>query len=98
MHTRTIAVEVDGTTIMVEAATLGGDEEIAAVGVPSFASAWKPITKIAQEIAKTMHDAQPSRVAVEFGCEFAVESGSLTTLIVSGSGSGSIKVTLEWSK
>jgi hypothetical protein len=98
MLTLTIPVEIDGTTIFVEATTKGGDEEIAAVGFPSFTAALKPVTKIAQEITKSLGGLQPGRVAVEFGCQFAIESGQLTALIVSGSGSGSLKITLEWTK
>lgn len=98
MQTQQIPVEVDGTVVLVEAVTHGGDEEIAGVGLPSFSAAWKPVAKIAKEISKSLEDIQPKRVSVEFGCEFAVEAGQLTALLVSGSGSGSVKITLEWEK
>ena len=91
-----IPVDVDGTTILVEATVHGGDEEISGGGLPSFTGIGSAITKIAREISSSLETIRPRKATVEFSCEIAVESGALTALIVNGSGSGSITVTLEW--
>lgn len=98
MERQVIPVDVDGATILVEATVRGGDEEIAGAGIPSFGTAWKSVTKLVHEIAKSLNDVKPSHATIEFGCQFALENGHLTALVVSGSASGSIKVTLDWEK
>lgn len=91
-----IPADVDGTTILVEVVSRGGEQEIVNVGLPSFAGVGKAISKVAKEMATAIEAVKPTKATLEFGCEFAVEAGHLTTLIVSGSGSASLKVTLEW--
>ena len=93
-----IPVEVEGSTILIEAVVLGGEEEIAGAGKPSFAVVWQSVTKVARELATSLNQVKPDRATIEFGCQFAIESGQLTALLVSGSATGSIKVTLEWVK
>jgi hypothetical protein len=40
--------------------------------------------------------AAPDKVSIELGLELAVKSGKLTALLVEGSGTASLAVTLEW--
>ena len=40
----------------------------------------------------------PDKATVEFGLDLAVQSGKLTSLLVGGEASASLKVTLEWSR
>lgn len=96
LRSELIPIEVDGTTVIVSAMVEGGDEEIAGGVLQPFNAAWKPITKIAREIVKSLQEVKPSRATVELGLDFAIQAGHLTALIASGSGGGSLKVTLEW--
>lgn len=97
-RTDIVPVDVDGTTILVEAIVHGGEEEIAS-GIPlSFTGAGVAVKSITKHITSALADAKPKKATVEFGCEFAVESGQLTTLLVNGSGKGSLKIILEWQK
>jgi Trypsin-co-occurring domain 1 len=97
MQDQAIPVDVDGITILVEIVGGGGEEEIAGGHLPSFANVGKAVSRIAKEMATAIEVAKPKKATVEFGCDLAMESGSLTTLIVKGSGSASIKIILEWS-
>ena len=39
---------------------------------------------------------KPDHATVEFGVDASVEAGGLTALIVKGTGSATLKITLEW--
>jgi hypothetical protein len=41
---------------------------------------------------------RPDRGTVEFGIDVGVESGALTALVVKGTGTATLKVTLEWER
>jgi hypothetical protein len=41
---------------------------------------------------------KPHKASVEFGLEVALEAGQLTALLVKGSGTSNLKITLEWSE
>jgi hypothetical protein len=91
-----VPIDADGTTILAEIVSRGGEQEIAGGKIPSFSGAAEAISKIAKEMAAAIKSAAPSKATVEFGCELSLESGHLTTLIVNSSGSASLKITLEW--
>ena len=91
-----IPVDIDGQTVLVEASLIGGEEEIAAFGIPSFGGFGSAVRKIAGEITKVLKEISPDKASVEFAVDLAVEAGQLTALLVSGSASGSLKITLEW--
>jgi hypothetical protein len=91
-----IPVDVNGTTILVAATVRGGDQEIAGVGLPSFEGVGSAIESIASAVTAALARVSPKKANVEFGCEVALEAGHLTALLVKGTGTASIKVTLEW--
>jgi Trypsin-co-occurring domain 1 len=47
-------------------------------------------------IAAPIQTVKPKQATVKFGMELAIESGQLTTVIVKGSGTGNLEITLEW--
>src|SRR3954447_10963545 len=53
---------------------------------------------VAQSLRAAAESAKPSKMTVELGIELAVKSGKLTGIIVEGSGTASLKVTLEWQR
>ena len=53
---------------------------------------------VAQSLRAAAESAKPSKMKVELGIELAVKSGKLTGIIVEGSGTASLKVTLEWQR
>ncbi len=49
------------------------------------------------ELLKSIWDkAGPTKATIEVGFEIAVKSGKLTAILVEGSGTASMKVTMEW--
>lgn len=97
-QTRTIPTRlVDGTILKVQVAALGG-EQPASFKVPQFEDVTKSIQGIAQSMIGMLQKLpdKPHKANIEFGLEIAVESGTLTTILVKGSGTANLKVTLEW--
>jgi Trypsin-co-occurring domain 1 len=47
-------------------------------------------------IVGALEAAKPEKATVEFGIDVGVESGQLTSMLVKGTGTATIKVTLEW--
>ncbi len=87
----------NGTIIHIQATALGGDEEVA-FAVPSFKHVTDAIEGIAESIVTTLQKVKPHKASVEFGLEVALEAGQLTALLVKGSGTSNLKITLEWSE
>lgn len=98
MNQRTEIVQVkmaNGKIMHVEVKALGGEEDVA-FGLPSFEDVSEAIEGISESLSATIEKLKPRKASIEFGLELAVESGKLTALLVSGSGTASLKITLEW--
>lgn len=84
----------NGRMILVEA-RVSGEEKVASA-VPKFSGLSDAITEVAQIIAHAIEETKPASAEIEFGIEAAVESGRLTALLVKGTGTANLKVTLKW--
>lgn len=86
----------NGAIIHIEATPLGGEQLIGS-GLPhSFKEITDVIEGLSDSLVTTLKKVKPHKASVEFGLEIAIESGSLTSLLVKGSGDANIKITLEW--
>lgn len=85
----------NGTQIRVAATMLGGDKDVA-IKLLSFDEIADTIEGIAGSLNAALQKVKPKKASVEFGLEVAVESGALTALLVKGTGTATLKVTLEW--
>ena len=85
----------NGSHIHVQATVLGGEEEVS-FELFSFKEVTKTIEGIAESVLATLQKVRPHKARVEFGLDVALESGQLTALMVKGSGTTNIKITLEW--
>jgi len=90
------AVLSNGATLHIETVMLGGEERAAAQGLPSFKNVTDAIEGIADSVVTTLKKVKPGAASVEFGLEIGLESGQLTALLVKGTGTASLKITLEW--
>jgi hypothetical protein len=100
METRTEIIKAElanGTILHIQATALGGEEQVSFT-VPSFKEVTAAIEGIAESIAATLQKVKPSKASVEFGIEVALEAGQLTALLVKGSGTSNLKITLEWNE
>lgn len=92
-----VLIDDRGEVVYVEARVL--DEETQIASVPkALSKALSNVRVISQELLKTLTVLGPKRAELEIGIEFALESGELTTLLVSGSSKSNIKITLEWER
>lgn len=82
-------------TILVKATMLGGEEDVSS-GTFSFDNAMSAVEGLATKFSDLFETIKPEKAKVEFGVNFSVESGKLSTLLVNGQGETSIKITLEW--
>jgi hypothetical protein len=85
----------NGAKIRVAATVLGGEEDVA-FKLLSFDEVTKTIEGIADSLQTALQKIKPKKASVEFGLEIGVESGALTTLLVKGSGTATLNITLEW--
>jgi hypothetical protein len=92
---------VDGQRIDVwveRPADAGTDEGDIAAWQPDFEQALDGLMGVVRAVGRRLRDTDAEVVTVEFGCEFAVESGSFIAVIGKASGQSSVKVQLQWQK
>ena len=87
----------DGTRIKVSATTLGGSQNVSdKSSIFSFDEIANTIGSIAKSISGVLQQVKPDKATIEFGIEVGVESGKLTALLVKGTTTANLKVSLEW--
>ncbi|GAC1357649.1 MAG: hypothetical protein NVSMB38_40240 [Ktedonobacteraceae bacterium] len=85
----------NGTTFYIQSTALGGEEEVAFT-YPSFKEITPALEGIAETVVTSLQKVKPRKASVEFGLEIALESGQLTALLMKGTGTSNLKITLEW--
>ena len=85
----------NGATLYIETPVLGGEEEVG-ISLPEFNEVTHVLEGIAESVVTTLKKVKPRKATIEFGLAMALESGHLTALLVKGSGTSNLKVTLEW--
>ena len=96
-NTEIIPVKIsDQVTIMVEATSLGGEEDVSVTDALNFSEVTNAIEAIAHSVTDTFNRVKPKKAQVEFSLKVGIESGKLTTLLVKGTGEANLKITLEW--
>ena len=99
-RSKIITVQLDdGTSVKINATALGGEEDVLDLErILPFKAVTDTIESVANAVLATLQKVKPDKASIEFGVEVALESGALTTLIVKGTGTGNLKITLEWGK
>jgi len=93
-----VSIQLDnGAIVKVRAPVVGGYEEVLSLDdLLPFEEVTNTIEAIAGAITKTFEKIKPDKASVEFGIEVGIDSGTLTTLLAKATGSGNLKITLEW--
>jgi hypothetical protein len=91
----------NGAVALVRAADLDEDggqvaEKVGWRDSFDLAAVSETLEGIAQAVRSGLEKMTPSKTTVELGIQLAVKSGKLTSLVVEGDASASLKVTLEW--
>lgn len=85
-----------GAVVYMEATVLDAEEEVALTDLP-----FQDVVDAIADVAGTVHGGlarlKPDKAQLEVNVQVGVESGKLSALFLKGSGSASLKVTLEWS-
>jgi hypothetical protein len=98
-----IPVQVDGQTVYIAVRSVDGgqlvlpdDERQISARVPRVEDVLSGIAGFATKVVDAMQTANASKVSVQFGCEFAIESGSLVAVVCKASTKSTMMVSLEW--
>lgn len=88
-----------GVPVKVEIAGPATGDGMASVGLRELdlSTALDTVGEIGSVVIEKLKAARPAKATVELSLGFAVESGKLTALWVSGRGEASLTMTLEWS-
>jgi hypothetical protein len=98
MATKSEVIETkltNGASLYIEVPVLSGEEQVS-TKVFSFQEVTHVLEGIATAVATSLETIKPQQASVEFGLEVALESGQLTTLLVKGSATANLKITLQW--
>jgi len=99
-----VPLDIGGQTVYLTARELdfGGrfprEEREISDRQPRLENVLNGLAQFAKEIVGTLQETGASKVAVEFGCEFVLESGSFIAVIGKVSSKSTLKVGLEWTK
>ncbi len=97
-HTRLIKAQLDdGTMFDIQTSLPSGEEDIIALAHYPFHEVTDKIESISRSLLATLQRVKPHSASIEFGLEVGTESGQLTALLVKGTGTAHITVTLNWS-
>ncbi|AVH73457.1 CU044_2847 family protein [Nostoc sp. 'Lobaria pulmonaria (5183) cyanobiont'] len=90
----------DGKIIKVEVTPIG--EQPVSDETRVFKQATEIIKSIAEDVAGSLKDisqtVKPDKFSIKLGLQIGVESGQLTALIVKGTGTAKLEITMEWGK
>jgi Trypsin-co-occurring domain 1 len=89
----------NGKTLYIEvrrAADAGPRPVSTATTVAKFTDLMEPVEAIADMLFRKLQQMPVPRATIEFAVDVGIESGSLTAMIVRGTASANLKITLEW--
>jgi NTP-dependent ternary system trypsin peptidase co-occuring protein len=87
----------DDRTVLVEVRRgSSGEEDVSALGRLPWDDIGDSIDAVTGKVQAALARAKPRRATVEFGLDIGLESGQLTSVLVKGSGSATLTITLEW--
>jgi Trypsin-co-occurring domain 1 len=72
------------------------DEHQISARIPRVDDALHGVAGFAMKAVSAMQATNASKVTVQFGCEFAIESGSLVPVICKASAKSTMTISLEW--
>jgi hypothetical protein len=98
--TQVITADLGGERLIrVEARRTGSAEADVKIGeILSFQGVVDSIQAVSDSVARAIEHAKPDSASVEFGVDVGVEAGQLTSLLVKGSGTATLTITLSGGK
>ncbi|MFI6251705.1 CU044_2847 family protein [Streptomyces sp. NPDC051016] len=103
-RSRLIPLDVEGQTVYVAVQALeltatgpGVESEIASRR-PTLEQALDGLMGLARAMGARLQESNASKVTVQFGCEFALESGTFVAVVGKASARSTFAVGLEWER
>ncbi|MER5222900.1 CU044_2847 family protein [Streptomyces flaveus] len=99
-----VPVEVEGQTVYLAVQDRGygsgvsGRESDIAARRPSLDEALDGLMGLARAMGTRLQQTDATKVTIEFGCEFVLESGSFVAVVGKASAKSSFLVGLEWDR
>ncbi|WP_327187460.1 CU044_2847 family protein [Streptomyces sp. NBC_01334] len=96
---RLVPMEVDGLTVYVAVHEVGhrsGTEHEIGGGRQRLEDALDGLMGVTRAVVGRLREAHATRTRVQFGCEFALESGSVVAVVGKARASSAFTVELEW--
>lgn len=95
---REVAVVLDGVRFYVEARQDSAEHEVGSTLAEGLGSAMDAIKTLGNHVAGAVKTIEPDHFGIELGFEFKLEQGSLVAMLVRGSATANVAVTLQWDK
>ena len=87
----------DGFVVLIEARREGAQEaDVSVRDLLSFQGVEESIVAVSSRVVAALQRVAPRSASVEFGIDVTLESGALTGMLAKGSGTATLKVTLNW--
>ncbi|MGW6908036.1 CU044_2847 family protein [Streptomyces sp. NPDC054940] len=97
-----VPLDVDGQTVYMAVRELDGrygdEREISGRVRRRLDDALEGLTSTARAMVTRLQHTEATRVRVQFGCEFALESGTVVAVLGKARTSSAVTVELEWEK
>ncbi len=100
-----VPVEMEGRTILLSVRPNRSGERMEgewehdiASRRPSLQALFDDLIAVTRALGSRLQDTTASKVSIEFGCDFAVESGGFVAVIGKASARSAFMVGLEWTK
>jgi hypothetical protein len=90
-----LPVDIDGEKVLVVVRLSGGEEQVAWRAL-SFGQVTRSIEAIASEFTKVFRKLKPDKASLEFNISLTLEASDLAAVFFDASGSGGLKIALEW--
>lgn len=87
----------DGTAFYVKVLASSGESEVS-LRSASFEEAMKAIEGIGKRLNQVWGTIRPGKASVELGIDFTWQAGKVMAVVVDGSATASMKITLEWNR
>ncbi len=93
-----VEVVLDGVRFYVEARQDTTEHEVGSTLTEGLGSATDAIKTLGSHIAAAVKAVEPDHFSIQLGFEFKLEQGTLVALLVRGTTTANVTVTLQWDK
>jgi hypothetical protein len=93
-----VEVVLDGVRFYVEARQDSTEHEVGSALAEGLGSAMDAIKTLGNHVADAVKAIEPDHFGIELGFEFKLEQGTLVAMLVRGSATANVAVTLQWDK